>query len=48
MNSLSLLLRVERLVIQGHIPLPTTLTDAAAFLGTFNTASLSRKGTDER
>ena len=39
---------LERLVITGQLPLPCTLTEAAAFLGSHDTTSLLRKGTEER
>ncbi len=41
-------LAVERMVVNGLIPLPCTLTEAAKFLGTLDTSSLLQKGTDER
>jgi len=34
--------KITRLVINGHIPLPSTLTVAAQFLGTLDTSSLLR------
>jgi len=40
MEQIALELRVTRLVINGHIPLPCSLTDAAAFLGEHHTSSL--------
>lgn len=40
MEGLNLELRLVRLIINGHIPLPTTLTGAAQFLGTYDTSSL--------
>lgn len=33
--------RLTRLVINGHIPLPCSLTEAITFLGTHDTTSLS-------
>lgn len=41
LTGLSLEQRLTRLVINGHIPLPCTLTEATAFLGKFDTTSLS-------
>ncbi len=41
MNEIALELRVTRLIINGHIPLPCSLTAAAQFLGTHDTTSLS-------
>lgn len=40
MEQISLELRVTRLVINGHIPLPCSLTAANEFLGTHDTSSL--------
>lgn len=40
MEQIALELRVTRLIINGHIPLPSTLTAAAKFLGEYNTTSL--------
>jgi len=40
MERIGLEQRVTRLVINGHIPLPTTLTVCAQFLGTQDTSSL--------
>ena len=40
LESLALEQRYTRLVINGHIPLPATLTAAAVFLGQFDTSSL--------
>jgi len=40
MEQIALELRVTRMVINGHIPLPTTLTGAAEFLGAHDTTSL--------
>ncbi len=48
MTELMIKMTVERAVVNGLIPLPCTLTEAARFLGTFETSSLLRKGTDER
>lgn len=48
MTETMLMLQVERLVVNGHIPLPSTLTEVAAFLGSHDTSGLSRKGTEER
>ena len=47
MEQIMLEQRITRLVINGHIPLPTTLTVAAEFLGTYNASSLPHSGTDE-
>ena len=47
MGELMWRVRVERLVINGHIPLPCTAMEAARFLGNHDTTSLLRKGTDE-
>jgi len=41
-------LQVERMVINGLIPLPCTAMEAARFLGTYDTSSLLQKGTDDR
>ncbi len=40
MEHIALELRVTRLIINGHIPLPCTLMEAAQFLGTHHTSSL--------
>jgi len=40
MENIALELRVTRLVINGHIPLPCSLMEAAVFLGTHHTNSL--------
>lgn len=40
MEQITLEQRVTRLVINGHIPLPCSLTAVAEFLGTHNTTSL--------
>lgn len=40
MEEIALELRVTRLIINGHIPLPSTLTVAAEFLGKYSTTSL--------
>lgn len=48
MNEAMLRLQVERAVVNGIIPLPCTVMEAAAFLGTHNTDSLPQMGTDER
>jgi len=40
LTGMSLEQRVTRLVINGHIPLPCTLTEAAEFLGKYDTNSL--------
>lgn len=40
MEKVALELRVTRLVINGHIPLPCSLTVAAQILGTHDTSSL--------
>jgi len=40
MEQIALEMRVTRLVINGHIPLPGSLMDAAQFLGTHDTSSL--------
>jgi len=40
MEKIALELKVTRLVITGHIPLPCSLTEAALFLGTHNISSL--------
>jgi len=40
MAQLAFELRVTRLVINGHIPLPCSLMAAVAFLGTYDTSSL--------
>jgi len=40
MEQIALELRVTRLLINGHIPLPCTLMVAAEFLGTYDTSSL--------
>lgn len=40
LTGMSLEQRVTRLVINGHIPLPCSLTDATKFLGEFDTTSL--------
>jgi len=47
MKGLQLEMRLTRLVINGHIPLPSTLMVAAEFLGKFDTSSLPHGGTDE-
>jgi len=48
MAQLNIKLRIERLVVNGHIPLPCTVTEAARFLGEHDTTSLLQRGTDER
>ena len=48
MEAMTLILRIERLVLNGHIPLPCTLTVAAKFLGSYDASGLLPKGTDER
>jgi len=40
MEQIALELRVTRLVINGRIPLPCSLTEAVKFLGTHDTSSL--------
>ena len=40
MERIALELRMTRLVINGHIPLPCPLMDAAEFLGEHDTSSL--------
>jgi len=40
MEQIALEMRVTRLVINGHIPLPCSLTEAAVFLGAHHTSSL--------
>ncbi len=40
MEKINLELRVTRLIINGHIPLPCSLTEAIHFLGTHDTSSL--------
>lgn len=40
MEQIALEQRITRLVINGHIPLPGTLTAAAEYLGTHDTTSL--------
>ncbi len=40
MEQITLEMRVTRLVINGHIPLPCSLTGAVRFLGTLDTSSL--------
>jgi len=40
MEEMALELRITRLVINGHIPLPCSLTGAVQFLGTHDTSSL--------
>jgi len=40
MEQIALELKVTRLVINGYIPLPCSLTAAAEFLGTHDTSSL--------
>jgi len=40
MEGIGLEQRITRLVINGHIPLPCSLTVAAEFLGKHNTSSL--------
>lgn len=40
MEQISLEQRVTRLIINGHIPLPCTLTAAVQFLGAYDTSSL--------
>lgn len=40
MEAITLELRLTRLVINGHIPLPCSLTAAAQFLGTHDITSL--------
>ena len=47
MDEIGLLMRVTRLVINGHIPLPSSLTDAVVFLGHHDTSGLPLGGTDE-
>jgi len=42
MEQIALEMRVTRLVINGHIPLPCSLTVAVQFLGTHNISSLSQ------
>jgi len=42
MEQIALEMTITRLVINGHIPLPCSLTEAAQFLGTHNTSSLPR------
>jgi len=42
MEQITLELRVTRLVINGHIPLPCTLMEAAEFLGKHDTSGLPR------
>lgn len=48
MNEVMWSLALERLVVNGHLPLPCTLTEANAFLGTYDTSSLPQKGADDR
>jgi len=43
-----LMIQIERLVANGHIPLPCSLMEATVFLGTHDTSSLLQKGTDDR
>jgi len=40
MTGTMLAMKIERLVINGHIPLPCSLMEAAQFLGTHDTSSL--------
>jgi len=40
MDQIALELRVTRLIINGHIPLPCSLMAATEFLGTLDTSSL--------
>ncbi len=40
MEQITLELRITRLIINGHIPLPCTLQEAAVFLGIHHTSSL--------
>jgi len=40
MEGISMELRVTRLVINGHIPLPCTLDSAAGYLGAYDTSGL--------
>jgi len=40
MDAIALELRVTRLIINGHIPLPCSLMAAVEFLGTYETSSL--------
>ncbi len=40
MEQIALELRLTRLIINGHIPLPCSLTAAVEFLGTHETSSL--------
>jgi len=48
MNETMLMVQIQRLVANGHIPLPCSLTEAVRFLGTHDTTSLLQKGTDDR
>jgi len=41
LTGISLEQRITRLVINGHIPLPCSLTAAGEFLGTYDITSLS-------
>lgn len=40
MEAVALEMRVSRLIVNGHIPLPCSLTVAAEFLGTHDASSL--------
>lgn len=42
MEGIAMEMRITRLVINGHIPLPCSLTVAVQFLGTHDTSSLPR------
>jgi len=48
MEETMLSLTIERAVVNGQIPLPCTLMEAATFLSTYDTNSLLQKGTDDR